>query len=277
MNVGPDTIFSYETHTWGNCINRRGYDFPRLKFDILLDALKQSEPKRFLEVGCGAGKFLFSLADEFPAAHFTGIDISNSAILKACQNNKRQNIQFLKADAQQMNFEEGYFDAIIVLDVLEHVNNPEKVIQDCYRFLKPGGVLHTFIPCEAQSIYWISEKIIGFHTKERSVGHIQRFTRKQAKALIETKMSILDIKYSFHLFGSIMDYILFSALLNRSFSKRFWSVNKFYGQREKKSIFSGFLNTALTLGSYLAYFESLLLERVAFTATGIHLTAIKKS
>ncbi len=276
MNSGQDTNFSYETHTWGHRINRKGYDFPRLKFDFLFDVLKLSEPKQILEVGCGAGKFIFSLADEFPDAHFTGIDISNSAILKASQNNRRNNIHFSVADAQQMNFDEGSFDAIIVLDVLEHVNDPEKVIQDCYRFLKPGGVIHTFIPCEAQSIYWIAEKVLGFHTKEKSVGHIQRFTRKQAKALIETKMSVTDIKYSFHLFGSIMDYILFSALLNRNFSERFWSVNKFYGQREKKSIFSGLLNTALTLGSYLAYFESLLLKRVAFTATGIHLTAIKK-
>jgi ubiquinone/menaquinone biosynthesis C-methylase UbiE len=276
MSCDLHTNFSYETHTWGHSINRKSYDFPRLKFDILLKILKPHEPKKILEVGCGAGKFIFSLAEEFPATSFTGIDISNSAISKANQKNNRSNVHFLIGDAQKMNFDSDSFDAVILLDVLEHVKDPEKVIHDCCRFLKPGGIIHAFIPCEAHSIYWLGEKIFGFHTKEKVVGHVQRFTRRKANALIETKMTIIDIRYSFHLIGSIMDYALFSALLNKSFSERFWSVNKFYGQRKKKSIFSGLLNAALTLGSYLAYFESLLLRRFAFTATGVHITAIKK-
>ena len=107
---------------------------------------------------------------------------------------------------------------MIILDVLEHLNDPQKLIDDCYGFLKPGGVIHAFIPCEAHSVYWLGEKVFGFHTKERTVGHIQRFTRRTAENLFNRSFIIMKRKYSFHLLGSSLDYLLFSALLNKKFS-----------------------------------------------------------
>lgn len=263
--------YNYEEHTWGHKIDVNGLDFPRLKFDYLFDVLYSQKPEKVLEVGCGAGKFIFALADRFPETHFTGIDISTQAISKAKAFNQSDKIEFLIADAGEMNLMPDSFDAIIMLDVLEHVPNPQKVIQDCSSFLKRGGLLHTFIPCEAHSIYWLSEKLIGFHTKERTAGHVQRFTRKEAVSLFNGKLTHLETKYSFHLLGSCLDYLLFTALLNKRLKKIFWKENKYYTAGSTK-MRSRILNGLLTFGSSIGYAESKILQDQKFLATGIHLT-----
>ncbi|RXK59304.1 class I SAM-dependent methyltransferase [Lacibacter luteus] len=277
VNLSSQQAFNYEKHVWGHAIDQNGYDFPRLKFDHLYHALSFSSPVKILEVGCGAGKFLFSLAELFPHSEFIGVDISEPAIKKAQAVNVNKKINFIVGDAEKLHFEENVFDAIIMLDVLEHLENPQKMIDDCYRFLKPGGVIHTFIPCEAHSVYWLGEKIFGFHTKEKTVGHIQRFSRKSAEALFSGRFVTIQKKFSFHLMGSIMDYILFSALLNKKISSIFWTGNKYYNSSSgSKSIKAKLLNSLLVAGSFIAYFESFLMQNSCFCATGVHLTLQKK-
>lgn len=276
VNPSSDQTFNYEKHVWGTSINRNGYDFPRLKFDYLVQTISSSH-KNVLEIGCGAGKFLFSLAELFPEKEYTGVDISSAAIEKASKINRSNKINFIEGNAEDLHFEENAFDFIIILDVLEHLNDPQKLIDDCYGFLKPGGVIHAFIPCEAHSVYWLGEKVFGFHTKERTVGHIQRFTRRKAEHLFNRSFIVTKRKYSFHLLGSSMDYLLFSTLLNKKFSSIFWGGNKYYNDRKAKSIKAKILNSLLATGSFIAYMESVLLQNTHLGATGIHLTLQKKS
>lgn len=276
VNLSDDKAFNYEKHVWGTTVNRNGYDFPRLKFDYLVQSISSSH-KNVLEIGCGAGKFLFSLAELFPEKEYTGVDISSAAIEKARKINRSNKINFIEGNAENLHFNENAFDVIIILDVLEHLNDPQKLIDDCYGFLKPRGLMHVFIPCEAHSVYWLGEKVFGFHTKERTVGHIQRFTRRTAENLFNRSFIITKRKYSFHLLGSSMDYLLFSALLNKKFSSIFWGGNMYYNDIKAKSIKAKILNSLLATGSFIAYTESVLLQNTHLGATGIHLTLQKKA
>jgi 2-polyprenyl-3-methyl-5-hydroxy-6-metoxy-1,4-benzoquinol methylase len=271
------SIYNYESDKWSGLINRKGLDFPRLKLDVMVKAIKSFNVQNILEAGCGGGKFVFSLSEDFPNARITGVDISKEAIEVAQKKNSNQNLHFLCANAEAMNFPEESFDVILLLDVLEHLEKPEKTVMDCYRFLKPNGIIHAFIPCEAHSVYWLGERILGFHSKEKTAGHIQRFKKTDALNLFGTHMHIVQKRYSFHLLGSIMDYLLFTTLLNKKSSNVFWSENKYYNTGKKKSFAGTIMNLLLSFGSAIAYCESLLLQNVSFTATGIHITAQKVS
>src|SRR5207237_10793605 len=48
--------------------------------------------------------------------------------------------------AEQMPFADGAFDVIVAFDVFEHVRDVAQVMAECYRTLKPGGVLLTAFP-----------------------------------------------------------------------------------------------------------------------------------
>ena len=51
----------------------------------------------------------------------------------------RQNNEFYQLDGQQLTFPDNSFDLVISLNVMEHVPNPLKYLQECYRVMRPGG------------------------------------------------------------------------------------------------------------------------------------------
>jgi len=51
------------------------------------------------------------------------------------------------ADIQQpTSFPAGHFDTVLMFDVLEHIENPHRALDEVKRLLKPGGVLYMTIP-----------------------------------------------------------------------------------------------------------------------------------
>lgn len=94
---------------------------------------------KLLDLGCGNAAFL----SRFRGRGWTlvGVDYSNSAVDLARKH--FPDIAFVAADATEDLSAIGYgtFDAIISSEVIEHIILPRKYIANCYRLLKPGGVL----------------------------------------------------------------------------------------------------------------------------------------
>lgn len=98
---------------------------------------------KVLSLGCGIGDTELLLAQH--VASITGIDLSPSAIRQAREDSQRlgiANAAFYEATADQAQFEEGAFDAIVAVFFLHHVPDDELpgVAQRVRRWLKPGGV-----------------------------------------------------------------------------------------------------------------------------------------
>jgi ubiquinone/menaquinone biosynthesis C-methylase UbiE len=92
---------------------------------------------RVLVVGGSSG-----IVDHYLAKHFSfvvGLDIDASAIQFAQQNHRHPALAFLVADAQQLPFTGNGFDAVVCSHVYEHVPSAERLMQEIYRVLKPGG------------------------------------------------------------------------------------------------------------------------------------------
>jgi len=98
-----------------------------------------------LDIGCGAGLFTNDLAIQ-KACHITGIDQSLGALQAAEEFDKTKKVVYKQANAEALPFEHGSFDIVCAMDLLEHVENPAKVIAEASRVLKPGGkfFFHTF-------------------------------------------------------------------------------------------------------------------------------------
>ena len=108
--------------------------------------------KKLLEIGAGVGTFLVTARTQYQIAAF-GIEPSKDefspfneislALLK--EYNLSKDI-VISAAAEKLPFEDSSFDLIYSTNVLEHVQNPELVLKESIRVLKPGGFLQFVIP-----------------------------------------------------------------------------------------------------------------------------------
>ena len=97
---------------------------------------------RVLEVGCGNGKHLSSLFNKGFQVH--GIDVSPTAIKLAKEKAEFHHaaVDLRVADATELPYENGYFDAVFLFHVLGHLSQAEreKAALEAYRVLKKGGI-----------------------------------------------------------------------------------------------------------------------------------------
>jgi 2-polyprenyl-6-hydroxyphenyl methylase / 3-demethylubiquinone-9 3-methyltransferase len=108
----------------------------RLEFINQYCSLKD---KRVLDVGCGGGILSESLAAK--GALVTGIDAEKEAIQVANAHALENQLDIHYLCTPIEDYEAPLFDVIISMELLEHVDEPELIIDHCFRLLKPGGFL----------------------------------------------------------------------------------------------------------------------------------------
>lgn len=94
-------------------------------------------PKSVLDVGSASGWFLSEIKKRLPGASCTGVDVYEPAIAYAKKHYR--DIEFRVGDAHKLPFKSSSFDLVVCTEVLEHVVNPENVVSEIRRVLKPGG------------------------------------------------------------------------------------------------------------------------------------------
>lgn len=92
-----------------------------------------------LDLGCGNGCYTQELACR--AAYICGIDIEIS-YLRAF----RQPIERIQAAGENLPLRSESFDVVTMIEVLEHTRSDERTLKECFRVLKPGGLLVLFVP-----------------------------------------------------------------------------------------------------------------------------------
>lgn len=105
--------------------------------------------KQVLDFGCGAGgKSLYYAS--LGAAKVTGLDIVES--YKAESEALAESLgyadkfEFVLRDATKSGFEDNTFDTIIMNDFMEHVSDPEKLLIEARRIIRPGGRIYINFP-----------------------------------------------------------------------------------------------------------------------------------
>jgi SAM-dependent methyltransferase len=108
---------------------RRSYDLKRRLLE------KHAPGRRVLDFGCYDGGFLEYLGENW---HRSGIEPSTRAAERA----KARGIRILASSIEEVAPEHhGQFDAIVVFDVMEHLNDPVAVLRSLSRLLTPGGIM----------------------------------------------------------------------------------------------------------------------------------------
>lgn len=168
-----DLYLLEETHWWHKI--KRHLAIKWLKYYL------EAENPKILDIGCGTGKNVEAYNSLGSA---WGIDVSPYAV-KYCKKRGLKNIKLGSSD--KTGFNNNTFDAISMLDLLEHTDELA-TLQECYRILKPCGIIIINVP--AFSWLWSRWDEVLFHKK--------RYTRHQLHTVLNrTGFRVLKSSYWF--------------------------------------------------------------------------------
>lgn len=135
---------SAEVFDYGNYydeVNLAIPDFVALRLaEIVRTFEKYRQNNRFLDVGCGAGSLLKAAIGENWKAE--GVEVSGSSV----EYLQKQNIKVFYGDLAAANFAENSFDVVTAVEILEHIAEPDVVLKDIFRVLRPGGLMWATTP-----------------------------------------------------------------------------------------------------------------------------------
>lgn len=139
-----------ETHWWYR--ERRA---------ILRGELRSLTPGRAIDIGAAGGGNTRVLVQAGWRA--TATDFSDLAVEVA----RERGLDAVRADARALPFEDGEADLVTAFDVLEHIEEDERVAAEIVRVLRPGGHALIAVPCDMA--LWSAHDV--------AVGHVRRYTR----------------------------------------------------------------------------------------------------
>ncbi|HEY9814369.1 MAG TPA: class I SAM-dependent methyltransferase [Candidatus Obscuribacterales bacterium] len=154
--------------------------------DIFIPYIKNRLPKSscILDAGAGEGRNLpklLALSD-----HIVACDASAHALSKI-STTLLALLKTVTCDLESIPLEDGYFDFILLADVVETLPDPQPVLRELHRLLKPGGLLLCNIPGFEDSIADIDMEIIGDNQYLYQGRYFYRFVHQdEAIALLES-------------------------------------------------------------------------------------------
>ncbi|HPN86700.1 MAG: Demethylrebeccamycin-D-glucose O-methyltransferase [Deltaproteobacteria bacterium ADurb.Bin022] len=153
---------------------------------VEIDKLDLKPDSVVLDAGCGLGRHLRHLA-RIPDLKIFGIDKNTWALQETAKSMDTQPDARSKdylvsiADINRLPFANASFDCIICSEVLEHIPDHQKAIQELDRILKPNGTLVVSVPRYfAERICWFISR--DYHNEEG--GHIRIYRKKQLHRML---------------------------------------------------------------------------------------------
>lgn len=141
-----DNVWS--ANNWLSKLVEKGRNHYNIFF-MNLFKVKNSQQKNILEIGCGTSSLLLKLAKDFKEV--VGLDISDEALkisnLNALKMGVR-NSRFVKGDCFNLPFKDNSFDFVWSQGLIEHFDDPKKIVLEHYRVCKKNGVVLISTPAK---------------------------------------------------------------------------------------------------------------------------------
>ncbi|HEY3084088.1 MAG TPA: class I SAM-dependent methyltransferase [Candidatus Dormibacteraeota bacterium] len=205
--------FDYEAKRWGAApLRPRPWFMNGLKLRYLLEDLAPFRG-RVLDVGCGAGQVAKAVKRERPDLEVLACDVSKTAIATASA--KPEGVDFRLATAERLPFADGELDFVWIFDMLEHVDDPDLVLREAARVIRPGGGFHIVLPLEGQprTLYRLVGAGTRWTAKVRHGGHVQLFSADRFRTMAAScGLPVTRTRWSYHAVLQVLDLVYFSWL-----------------------------------------------------------------
>ncbi len=159
------------------------YRFDKLNYLPRVVDFSAYAGKKLLEVGCGVGIDLVHFAEK--GAVVTGVDLADTSIELARKNFELRNLkgEFYRLDGENLPFEEASFDVVYAHGVLQYTENAQKMTDEIYRVLKPGGEAILMV---YNKISWLNalSKIMKVDLEHEDAPVLNKYSIREFKKLL---------------------------------------------------------------------------------------------
>ncbi len=157
------------------------------------DELQELDGRRVVDLGCGEGFVAEALSRRFPELEYRGLDASEASIAEA--RRKLPQLKFEKANFIHSSPAPGWPDTVLMLEVLEHLENPEEALE----------VVSAWAPKTAIfSVPWEPFFRLGNLARGRDLSrlgnhpeHVGRFTPKTFRLLLQSRFPQVRVRTCF--------------------------------------------------------------------------------
>jgi SAM-dependent methyltransferase len=189
METGP---IDYYDHWHAMRRETPGLDRERVHLALLARVMRSDDT--LLDAGCGDGQFLATVRHLFPRARLVGADYSPVQVTAAAD----RGFEVAQANFEsELPFPDGAFSVVNLAQVIEHLRDPDRLLEEISRVLRPDGhlVLSTpnlcawfnrvLVPFGVQPVFYESSTrsaragagpLRRFRASDHPVGHVRLFT-----------------------------------------------------------------------------------------------------
>ena len=184
-NVAPD---HYDRAISGNLWQRFWHN---TRFRALSNVLEPVDG-RILDIGCHSGLCTEKIIAKTNPLEVYGIDLSVKAIERAGRRIKDG--KFLVGDAENLPYQQNFFDGVFCIEMLEHVDHPDQVLSQMQRVLKKGKHAIVMVPTDnllfkTVWFFWNLRHPVWKHV------HVQSFKGKALEKMSEkVGFKVLKVK-----------------------------------------------------------------------------------
>jgi SAM-dependent methyltransferase len=160
-----------------------------------------SPGSRILDVGCGTGATTASLS---AFGDVIGLDLGPAALRHA----RARGLPVARGSAERLPVRAASLDVVVALDVLEHLDDDRRALDEMLRVLRPGGLLLATVP--AYAFLWSGH--------DDAIGHRRRYVRRQLRERVAG--AGFEIALCSYIMGSILPIAVVVRLAERLLGRR---------------------------------------------------------
>lgn len=207
---------------------------------FIFDNIECAKPKYILDAGCGRGFYSHASALFSFVKKIYGIDINKKYLQIAKTHCTNKKIVLKESSLYSLPFADNTFDCIIFSEVLEHLSNEKKALNELSRVLKQDGMLLLTVPNSNypflwDPVNWFLEKIFKTHIPKHIwwlagiwADHERLYSQLSLKTLLQKNdFKIQTIKATMHWCWPFSHFFLYGIGKNMISFLNIQQVNRF--------------------------------------------------